>query len=166
MLRTINSFHLDTAIKNQADNSVDLASKPACNLIEKLYGIKPLFKNEQFYLPRNNVLFGRNAQLALIATMDNYIYKIYYRFDCPNRENFDNLRHSIIDHLSTRMPVELLENPSVQDLSPDIRLLIWKFEWGNLLLEIGPLFNIGYAITSSRVRGSSPPGFFNRLFGG
>jgi hypothetical protein len=171
MLNAINQYKLDTHLGDYPEGSFIPISQETYNFFESFYGIKRQFKDEVFYHPENNIFIGRGSSNSLVATIDNIIYKIYYRFHSENRDDCIAFRNRILDYLGQYMTHDRINNPEVQEVSrrmlnypSDIRILMWKFDWGNLILELGPVFDTSYIITSSRVRRAKPLGFFDRLF--
>jgi hypothetical protein len=157
MLNAINQYKLDTHLGDYPEDSFIPISQENYNFFESFYGIKRQFKDEVFYYPENNIFIGRESPNSLVATIDNIIYKIYYKFHADNEDDCIAFRNRIIDYLGQYMSQGRLNNPEVQEFPPDFRLLMWKFDWGNLILEFGPVFDTSYIITSSRWRFRTKP---------
>jgi hypothetical protein len=164
MLNEINQYKLDTHLGDYPEGSFFPLSQEPYKFVESALGIKRQFKGEEFYYPQNNIFLERESGNAIIATIDNIIYKIYFRFLINDGNDLDAFRKSTTGYLSQYMPDEKLNNPEIQQIPPDnIRLFNWRFDWGNLMLEFGP-FYVCYIITSSKVRNAKPLGFFDKLF--
>lgn len=163
MLNSINQYKLDTHLNDYPEGSFIPFFQEQYNFFEEYLGIKRQFKGEEFYYPKNQIFLGRECSNSIIATIDNTIYKIYFHFHVKNENDFIALRESIIDHLNQYIPYDTINNPEVQEVPPDSKLVMWRFDWGNLIFEISSGFDTSYIITSSRVRHAKPIGFFDKL---
>jgi hypothetical protein len=163
MLNKINQYKLDTHLGDYPEDSYCFFSQDSYDLFES-WGIKRQFKGEEFYHLKNNIFLGRECPNAIIATIDNIIYKICFRFHTENDDDYIACRNSIMDYLGQYMSQDMLNNPEVQEFPHlDLRLLIWSFVWGNLELAFGPAFDISYIITSKILSRAERLDFFDKL---
>ncbi len=119
---------------------------------------------------RGDYFMGRPATFNLIGTIENRIYKIYFKFLDDHRAAFISFRDEIREYLSENMTPHQFSNPQIQKVKSD-RLSTWHFDWGNILLEefemlteVGPVWNTAIAATSDIVRSAKRIGFFDALF--
>jgi hypothetical protein len=134
-------------------------------------GIKKMFKREMFYhAVMTDHFLCRPATFSLIGTIDNKIYKIYFKFLDDDRPACMSFRDEIRAYLSENMPPQQFNNPEITNIEGG-RLSIWRFDWGNILLEefgmltdTGTVWNTAIAATSTAVRGAKRIGFFDRVF--
>ena len=164
MLNSINQYILDTYLSDYPEDTLFPLSQKTYDFFESFYGIKRQFKCEAFHYPENNIFIGKESPNSLVATIDNRIYKIYFKFHSEDEDDCISFRNSIINYLGQYLTQDRLNSPEVHEVPPNFRLLMWKFEWGNLTLELGPVFDTSYVITSSIVRLAKPLGLFARLF--
>jgi hypothetical protein len=133
--------------------------------------IKKMFKGEMFYhaIVLDDFL-GRKAFFNLTGTIDNIIYKIYFKFLDSNHGECISFRNEIREHFSEYMSPQEFKNPHITEIENG-HLSTWFFDWGNILLEEfgviteeGSLWSTAIGITSKTVRSAKKVGFFDKLF--
>jgi hypothetical protein len=122
-----------------------------------LIGITRLFKNEKFYHPLNNKLFGRECPSSIVATIDDVIYKIYFNFHDTKLEECAHFRAKIYQFIVSQMG-DRYEG----DINADPKAILWKAPEGNVVLECVD-YDTAIILTSSSI-GKKKDSFFGRLF--
>ena len=95
-----------------------------------------------FSIPKITYFLGKETPNSLVATIDNIVYKIYYHFNSENRDACITFRNKLINHVVQYMTPEIFNNVDIKEITPDFKVMIWDFDWGNLLIELGPVFEL------------------------
>lgn len=172
MLKRIGIYEIDTDVSAKYNDYVlkPINDKESLDFLASSCGIKKMFKGEIFYhaVVLDDFL-GRKASFNLIGTIDNKIYKIYFKFLDSNRSECISFRNEIREHLSDYMPPQEFKNPHITKIKNGC-LSTWSFDWGNILLEEfgviteeGSGWSTAIAITSKAVRSAKRVGFFTWL---
>lgn len=165
-------FEIDADVSKKYNEYVlkPINDKESLDFLASL-GIKKMFQGEMFFNAVDlDQFLGRPASFNLIGTIDNRIYKIYFKFIDDNRSDCISFRNEIRSHLADYIPSQQFINPQVSEIH-DGRLTTWHFEWGNILLEelyvetgAGPGWTTAIAITSRTVRNAKKLGFLDKIF--
>ena len=172
MLKKLGIFEIDADVSKKYDEHIlkQVEDEESLKLLASM-GIKKMFKGEMFYHAiRWDYFMGRTATFNLIGTIDNKIYKVYFKFLDDDRAACIAFRDEIREYLSENMTAEQFRNPKITKRE-DARLSTWHFDWGNILLEefgvlteTGTIWNTAIASTSNAVKGAKRIGPLDRLF--
>jgi hypothetical protein len=179
MLRSISTYEIDKDINKQYNEYIlkPINDKESFDFLAKDAGIKKMFKGEKFYhAVALDDFLGRKAFFNLIATIDDKIYKIYFKFVDDDRSECMSFRKEIREYINENMP-NLEVTPKITKIKNG-SISIWNFDWGNILLEemgilteIGSVWSTAIAITSKAARSAEKINFFtwfraylNKLF--
>jgi hypothetical protein len=174
MLQKLGIFEIDADITQYSKGQllIPLEDNQSLEFLASM-GIKKMFKGERFYQIGKgmNSFLLRTADFHLVGTIDNRIYKIYFKFLDETHSAAMDFRGKIRTFLSENMPPQQLRNPQVTT-SHEAQLSTWPLQWGNILLEefsvrtpTGNLWNTAIAGTSNIVKSAKRIGLFDRLFG-
>lgn len=156
MINKIKDYKLNTNINEYSSELITPFSASSYKNWES-FGIRRLFKNEKFYWANDNILNGLEYE-AIIATINNIIYKICFRLNELDintlKESFTKLYNLISSKMGSKY--ELYE----QD---DIRVFLWPSLNGNVILEISP-YHTAIILTSSYVKSARKRNIIDKLF--
>jgi len=169
VLKRLGIFEIGADISNQCNGRIvnPLEDVESQKLLASL-GIKKTFKGEMFYqaITGDNFLY-RTANFSLIGTIEDRIYKIYFKFLDDDRAACMSFRDEIRAYLAKKMPSQQFNNPQITKIENGC-LSIWSCDWGNILVEEfgmlterGAVWNTAIAATSNTVKTTKRIGFFN-----
>lgn len=172
MLKRIGIFEIDADVSKKYNEHVlkPITDKESFNFLASM-GIKKMFQGEMFFhVVDLDQFLGRTASFNLIGTIDNRIYKIYFKFIDDNRTDCISFRNEIRTYLSEYIPSQQFKNPQVSEIHHG-RLTTWNFDWGNILLEelyveakTGSGWSTAIAITSRAVRSAKKVSLLDKMF--
>ena len=173
MLRRISIYEIDKDVTKQYNDYVlkPINDKETLNFLATNAGINKTFKGDIFYKAVDlDIFLGRKSFFNLIATIDNKIYKIYFKFRDDDRSECMAFRKEIREYIYENMPSQEFINPKIIEIESG-SLSIWQFDWGNFLLEElslitegGHFWSTAISVTSKGVRNAKKLSFFDRLF--
>ncbi len=171
MLKRIGIYEIDAEVTGGYNDYVleSINDKESIDFLAAKCGIKKMFQGEMFYYARLNNFLDREADFNVVGALNNKIYKVYFKFLDNNRSECISFRNEIKQYLSEYMPPEIFNNPKITQIKNG-RLILWVFDWGNILLEeIGVISEMGHvmstaiAITSKSVCNAKKLSFFDRI---
>ena len=172
MLKRLGIFEIEADISKKYNEDIlkPIEDEQSLKLLASM-GIKKAFKGEMFYQAITlDHFLCRTATFNLIGTIENRIYKIYFKFLDDDRAASMSFRDEIRTYLSENMSPQQFSNPQITKLENG-RLSTWHFDWGNILLEefgllteTESVWNTAIAATSNAVRTAKRIGFFDALF--
>lgn len=96
MLKRIGIFEIDTDVSAKYNDYIlkPINDKESLDFLASSCGIKKMFNGEMFYhaVVLDDFL-GRKASFNIIGTIDNKIYKIYFKFLDNNRRECISFRN-------------------------------------------------------------------------
>src|SRR5213595_649941 len=113
MLKKLGIFEIDADVSKKYDEHIlkPVEDEDSLKLLASM-GIKKMFKGEMFYHAiRWDYFMGRPATFNLIGTIENRIYKIYFKFLDDHRAAFISFRDEIREYLSENMTPHQFSNP-------------------------------------------------------
>jgi len=130
MIYEINGYSLNSNVNDYPEGALTPFSQDSYAIYET-FGIKRLFKNEKFYWIENKVFLNKECSEAILAAIDDRIYKILLRIHDATFENCSNTRNQIVDHVFQYFNSQ----PEIMELDESKKLLCWDSAHGNVILE-------------------------------
>ncbi|MCJ7578481.1 MAG: hypothetical protein MUO91_08530 [candidate division Zixibacteria bacterium] len=131
MIYTINGYSLNSNVNDYPEGALLPFSEDSYASYET-FGIKRLFKNEKFYWIENKVFLNKECSEAVLATVNDRIYKIMFRIHDTTFENCSNTRNQIVDYVFQYFNFQA----EVIELDESKKLLCWDSAHGNVILEV------------------------------
>jgi hypothetical protein len=145
MITNVNSYKLDTRIKEYADGLLMKFGESSYQWASD-FGMQRIFKNEKYYWALENEFLERECKEAIVAAVNDLIYKISYRFHDSKEEACIDFRVQVFNYLTSQMGSDY----ETQEID-STKLFIWSGDKGNLILELDG-YDTGIILTSSAIR--------------
>ena len=160
MLMNINDYALNAKVENYPDGLLLEFSDSSYQWASD-FGMQRIFQSEKFYWAENDVFLGEKFKEAIVAAVNDVIYKISFRLYLPDSEKCTDFRVKVFQHLTEQMG----DGYEMQKVNDDTKLIIWASdEEGNVILELSG-FDTNIILTSSMIRNAKKRSFFGSLFG-
>jgi hypothetical protein len=123
-----------------------------------------MFENERFYWAEDNNLLGRECHQAMVAAINDVVYKISFAFYISDQHLSNSFRRRVHKYLTTHL------GPGFERHRVGYHeLLVWDAPEGNVILELAASHETDIILTSAILRNakriSRVKSFLTRVFG-
>jgi hypothetical protein len=158
MIDSLNDYRLDSNVNAYGDLLIPFGHDSY--EWARMYGRQPYFKGEKYYWVEKKHFLERECSEAMIAAINDIIYKISFRFHDTETELCVSIRKKLYEYIADFLG----KHTEIQNIDDDHKVILWQTTKGNVILDLDG-FDTEMILTSSSVRNAKKNSILGRFFG-